>query len=325
MPSVWITGASSGFGKHTALALAGEGWQVFASMRNLDKGKTLLDDAEPLGVEDQIIVVETDVTSTASVKKSLSSILDQSGGALDVLFNCAGHTTIGAFEDMTEAEYRGVMDTNFFGTLATTHCVLPIMRDAGHGRIVVVSSNAVNTPHPLMSLYAASKWAVEGWAEALALEVEPFGLKVAVVQPGAHKTPFGENTSPIMPEESAYLEWVKRATPGMQNLDRWGRDPHQATAAIVSAIRDPEPLFRYHIGEDARFFSWLKGACPFEVRAWVTRAIVGLPQKNAFTEKETPDCVAGNLPEIVERVIKEASNNPAFAADMLCRLASVQH
>lgn len=316
MKSVLITGASSGFGAQAALDLAEQGWRVFASMRDLARGGALAEAAAAAGTGDRVSLVELDVTDPASVDAAVAQVLAATGGGLDALLNNAGYSLLGAFEDMSEADCRRQMETNFFGTLAVTRALLPVMRSAGRGRIVVISSNAVNTPHPMLSIYAASKWALEGWAEALNMELAPFGVEVVLVQPGAHRTPFATHVVPVMPPESAYKPWLDAAAAGVTNLDAWGRDPAKAAPAIVEAVTGTDVPFRTSVGEDSVAFSWIKGALPFEVRAWVVRAIVGIPASGALRPggaAPAPE-IAGTKGDIARRLVEAAGREPGIAA-----------
>lgn len=310
MKSILITGASSGFGMNTALALAKAGWRVFATSRDPAKGG-LKEAAIAEGVQNNIELLALDVTNNESVEQTVTTVLRKTGGTLDALLNNAGYSAMGAFEDWSDEECRRQMDTNFFGTLAVTRAVLPIMRKAQQGRIIVVSSNSVNAPHPMLAMYAASKWALEGWAEAMAMELAPFGVEIVLVQPGAHRTPFAQHVKPIFPEGSAYKQWMEVAMPGIGNLDAWGRDPQKAMAQIVAAITEPNPPFRRAIGEDTIAFSTLKGLFPYEVRAWAVRAIVGVPLAGQFVDaqqRETSESPV--LEQVLNRVVNAATQSP---------------
>ncbi len=321
MPSVLITGASSGFGKNVALALARAGWNVFATMRDISKGEALRSEATAGQCSDNLSLIELDVNDASSVGCAVESVLAKTGGTLDVLFANAGYSALGAFEDLSDEDCRCQMETNFFGALAVARAVIPVMRKAGHGRIVVVSSNAVNTPHPMLSIYAASKWAIEGWAEAVAMELAPFGVEVKVVQPGAHRTPFAEHVVPVMPASSPYKPWMDQAMPGVGNLDRWGRDADKATQTIVGAIADRDAPFHTKVGEDAIAFNALKGMFPFEVRAWAARAIAGLPAPNAFVEsKRTPQSEQRVLDQVLGRLSEAAASDTAGVAAVAAAL-----
>src|SRR5262245_32183938 len=176
MRSVLITGTSSGIGEATAVVLAKRGWRVFATMRNLNK-RVLLDRALKEAVVDAEIV-QLDVANGASIQAAVDAILAQTGNKLDAVVHNAGVAAAGALEDVPEAELRRVMDTNFFGVLELTRALLPTFRKQRSGRIVIVTSEAAFMGQPTNSIYCASKWALEGWAESVAYELEPFGIDV---------------------------------------------------------------------------------------------------------------------------------------------------
>jgi NAD(P)-dependent dehydrogenase (short-subunit alcohol dehydrogenase family) len=311
-----VTGASTGFGADVALAMAAKGWTVFASMRNPAKAAPLVDRAREAGCAGNVVPVQIDVTDAASVASGVACALEQTGGRLDALLNNAGFSVIAPFEEMTDADVRAQMETNFFGALAVTRAVLPAMRAAQCGRILTVTSNAVNTPHPMLSLYAASKWALEGWAEGLAMEVAPYGIEVGVVQPGAHRTPFASNVQFAMPEGSAYAAWLEAAGLSLGELDAWGRDPALAVAAIADLLDAPKLPFRTLVGEDTQIFAALKGAAPFEVRAMALRAITGAPAAGAFTMRDHEDS-ANEWPvasQIAKRVAGRLADDPELAS-----------
>lgn len=317
MRTVLVTGASTGFGRNAVLDLAQAGWRVFASMRDPARAGTLIADAGANG--ERISILPLDVTDPVSVDRAVAEATEQGGGGIDVLLNNAGYGLMGAFEDLSDADCRRQMETNFFGTLNVTRAVLPTMRARERGRVVVITSNACNAPHPLLSLYAASKWALEGWAEGLAMEIAPFGLDVVVVQPGAHRTPFASNVMPQMPHDSTYQRWLEQATPGIGMLDAWGREPDAAREAIVAAVSAPGHPFRTALGEDTVAFAALKGALPYEARAAALRAIVGLPAPGAFTTKG-PEGIAPPNP-LATRLAQVLRDDPALLTEALRLLA----
>ena len=203
MRSVLITGASAGIGLLAAVELAKRGWRVIATMRNLDRKGALAQS----GAAGNVDLVQLDVTDAASISRGVGETLAFCGAWLDAVVHNAGVAAAGAFEDVPEAEQRSVMETNFFGVMALTRALLPTFRDQRSGRILVVSSEAAFHGYPCNSIYAASKWAVEGWAESLAFEVEQFGIDVVLVEPGPYVTDIWQTSPRNASAGSAYRRW----------------------------------------------------------------------------------------------------------------------
>src|SRR5690348_3978730 len=174
--SVLITGTSTGIGLMTAALLASRGWRVFATMRTLEKRALLEQTLEKTGLQGRVEIEQLDVTSGASIAGAVESILARTGNKLDAVVHNAGVAAAGVLEDVPESELRRVMETNFFGVLGLTRALLPTFRAQGSGRIVIVSSEAAFMGQPANAIYCASKWAIEGWAEATAYELEPLGI-----------------------------------------------------------------------------------------------------------------------------------------------------
>ena len=186
MPTVLITGTSTGIGHVTTEVLAARGWRVFATMRDLTK-KGLLEAAlESAGV--RVSILQLDMGDAASIHAAVAAMLKQTGNAVDAVVHNAGVAVAGALEDLPQSEIRRVMETNFFGVLELTRALLPTFRAQNSGRIVVVSSQAGFVGQPANSIYCASKWALEGWAESMAYELDAFGIHVILVEPGPYKT-----------------------------------------------------------------------------------------------------------------------------------------
>ena len=187
--TIFITGASRGFGKLWAEALLQRGDNVIATARDL----SALDDLVST-YGDNILALQLDVNDRnadfASIQKAKEHF-----GSIDVLINNAGYGLFGAIEEMTEKEARDQMETNFFGLLWLSQAVLPIMRAQGHGHIIQLSSVLGLISRPVLGLYAASKFAVEGLSESLAAEVKGFGINVTIIEPTGFDTDWGGSSA----------------------------------------------------------------------------------------------------------------------------------
>ena len=271
MRSVLITGTSSGIGLATAVVLASRGWRVFATMRNLKK-KGLLDQSlSTAGVQDKVCVEELDVTSQASIQTATNSILALTGNALDAVVHNAGVAAAGALEDVPESEVRRVMETNFFGVLSLTRALLPTFRGQRRGRIVIVSSEAAFYGQPTNAIYCASKWAIEGWAEATAYELEPFGIDFVLVEPGPYRTAIWESTPRFQPAGSPYRSWVQQVFCAADaHATTMSRDPKEVALVIARALEARQPRFRYPVGLFARLNHFFRGKVP---TTWLRKAM----------------------------------------------------
>lgn len=279
MQSVLITGASSGFGMGAAVELARRGWTVYAGLRDTSKRGAL--DAALAAVHvpaERVRVISLDVTDRASVDAAVKTMLTETSGKVDAVLHNAGYTTAGFFEDLPDQEVRRLVETNFFGVLTLTRALLPSMRSRGRGRIAVMSSNAANVPHPMFSVYAATKWALEGWCEALAAEVHPFGVDVVILQPGAHRTEFATNAVPVCPDHSPYRRLFDAAAPRMAWIGRHQREPERAVRSIVHALETRRPRFRVRLGTDDKVAAAVKNLMPYRARERAVRWITGFDQ-----------------------------------------------
>ena len=227
MPSVLITGTSSGIGLVSAVEMARRGWTVIASMRDPARGERLREAAARAGVAERLAIEALDVTDAASFPDALARVLARAGGRLDAVVHNAGIAVGGAFEDLPEAELRRVMETNFFAVLALTRALLPTFRAQRQGRIVVVSSNSAFAGEPANSIYVASKWAIEGWAESLAYEVERFGIDVVLDRARPYRTEIWQSSPRILPEGSPYAPWLAPAR-GRDRREGDGQRPRPA-------------------------------------------------------------------------------------------------
>lgn len=273
MPSVLITGTSTGIGKVTAVELAKRGWRVFASMRNPERSAELEADIARAGVRGQVEIVQLDVTDAASIRAAVAKVLSLTGGRLDAVVHNAAMSVAGAFEDLPDDGVRRVMETNFFGVLALTKALLPTFRTQRRGRILIVSSEVAFFGMPANSIYTASKWAIEGWAESLAYDVTPFGIDVIIVEPGPTRTSIWTTTERIRPPDSPYRTLLQQLyTAGDAHSAATAGDPVRVAQKIGRALGARKPKFRYPVGPLSNFNHFARGKIPTRLlRAAITR------------------------------------------------------
>jgi len=277
MRTVLITGTSTGFGLVTAVELAKRGWRVFATMRNLAKRAPLEAALAKAGVRDSVEIAELDVTDPASVAEGVARTLKATSGRLDAVVHNAGVAVGGAFEDIPDADLRRVMETNFWGVLELTRALLPTFRAQRAGRIIIVSSESGFAGQPANSIYCASKWAIEGWAESLAFEVSRFGIDVVLVEPGPYVTDIWGSSPRISPEGSAYRAWsqyVFRA--GDAHVAAKGRDPIEVAQRIAHLVEARRPSFRNPVGRIAHISHFMRGKIPSPFWRWIAEHYLGL-------------------------------------------------
>jgi NAD(P)-dependent dehydrogenase (short-subunit alcohol dehydrogenase family) len=226
-----VTGASSGFGRLTAQTLAADGWRVYATMRNVANAGAATD-LKKAGIS----VVELDVTSDASVDAAAKTILSEAG-AVDVLVNNAGTGFFGIEEAFTPAAAERQFATNVIGPLRVNRAFLPSMRERRSGLVVYVSSVVGRMIVPFGGIYTASKWALEALAETSSYELAPFGIDVAIVEPGAYATDiFGKITAADdSARVTAYGDVAKYSEQLSERLGASAqeRDPQEVADAIV--------------------------------------------------------------------------------------------
>lgn len=279
MPAVLITGTSTGIGHVTTEVLAARGWHVFATMRNLTRKDSLEGALKNAGLQDRVIIEQLDISDSASIHAAVASILTQTDNRLDAVVHNAGVAVAGVLEDLPQSEIRRVMETNFFGVLELTRALLPTFRAQGHGRIVVISSQAGFAGQPANSIYCASKWALEGWAESIAYELDAFGIHVIVIEPGPYRTQIWSSTPRLQPAGSAYLPWLRQVFRGAdQHEARTARDPKEVADVVADALETPRPRFRYPVGFFARLDHFLRGKIPTRLIRRGTTRYLGLPR-----------------------------------------------
>jgi NAD(P)-dependent dehydrogenase (short-subunit alcohol dehydrogenase family) len=260
-----ITGSSSGFGLLTAIELAKAGFRVVASMRDMGRRGRLDEAAAAAGVAAKIDVRRLDVTEIDTIPAFVEAVA-HAYGRIDVLINNAGFAVAGFAEDIKLEELRTQFETNFFGPVALTKAVLPVMRHQRSGHIIMISSIGGLAGAVTISSYSASKFALEGWTEALRLEVNALGIKVVLVEPGSFQTDIWTRGA-VMGEKA-----TTEASPNFQRSLKMRervdaipkRDPMEVAELIARVAQDPNPRLRYLVGTDAKIQLALKRILPWK-------------------------------------------------------------
>ncbi|MDO6429291.1 SDR family oxidoreductase [Flavitalea sp. BT771] len=255
---IFITGASRGFGKIWAEAFLRRGDKVAATARNTD---TLADLKRTYG--DALLPMQLDVTDRAASFAAINQA-KKHFGRLDVVINNAGYGLFGAIEETSEQEARAQMEANVFGLLWVTQAALPIMRAQGEGHIIQVSSILGVATLPVLGLYNASKFAVEGLSETLATEVKGFGIKVTLVEPNGFTTDWG-GPSAVHTTPMKEYEPVKAAFHASASPDFFG-NPEATTDAILKLVDSPNPPLRLFLGKVA--LPWAKQVYADRLTTW---------------------------------------------------------
>jgi NAD(P)-dependent dehydrogenase (short-subunit alcohol dehydrogenase family) len=247
-----VTGSSSGIGLATSIALARNGYLTYATMRNLAKRDSIQSIADKQHLS--IRVVQLDVTDENSIKSAIQSILSEAG-RIDLLVNNAGYVLTGAFEDIGINEIKALYETNVFGVIRVTQAVLPIMRKQGSGRIINISSGAGRIGYPGGSAYVSSKFALEGLSESMVYEIEQFGIRTVLVEPGFVRTKIGENmaiSKKIQDPNSPYSQMMQMMSSNQERMLENGSDADPVASVVAEAATAKEPNFRYLAGKDVQ-------------------------------------------------------------------------
>ena len=250
--NVFITGASSGIGKATALYLAERGYTVIATSRNVSRLDGLHEEAEKRNLA--IISVELDINSEDDVAFIVPELIERYG-AIDALVNNAGFGMWGPVEILSDTELKSQFETNFFAAVRMMRAVLPAMIKQQHGTIVNISSVLGRIGTPFNGAYVSSKFALEGISESLKTEVQPFGVRVAMVEPGLFRTNFPDNSirgEAAGGENMAYTPYIRQYSDNREMFHRFGGNPVRVARVVHKVITSPSPNFRNPVGIDAR-------------------------------------------------------------------------
>lgn len=243
--TVLITGTSSGFGKVATELLARRGWNVIATMRSPQGGE--------FADLPNVLVHQLDVTNPETIAPAIAAGIDRFG-AIDAVINNAGGLVLGAFESVPDAAARELFEVNAFGVFNVIRAILPHFRSRRSGTILNISSAVALVPMPLLSLYTATKCAIEGFSESLAFELAPFGIRVKVLEPGAALTGI---TSRVfdefqkLPKIADYEPVINHIT-GIQaaNASNGMASAEDIAIGIVAALEDESPRLRYVQAEE---------------------------------------------------------------------------
>ncbi|MCR4435507.1 MAG: SDR family oxidoreductase [Clostridiales bacterium] len=261
---VLVTGASSGIGKAIAEKLAMEGYKVYGTSRN----QRLEDEDSPVirsGAKGGFLkILKMDVCSEESVKRAVGHVIEREG-TINILINNAGFGIGGAVEDTTAEEAFRQFDTNFFGVLRMCRNVIPVMRAQGKGLIINIGSVAGLISIPFQSMYSASKYAVEAMSEVLRMEVQPFGIKVTLIEPGDTKTGFTKNRQAAQAAEkntSVYRDRYEKAINAMAVSEMNGPGPDKVVNVVLKVIEMKNPPVRKVVGVSYKLIVFLKRILP---------------------------------------------------------------
>lgn len=269
---VLITGASSGFGLLTAVELVKQGFFVIATMRNVENNGDLIKLIRERGFENSLDIQPLDVTKAKQIEELKQYVLGKYG-RIDILINNAGYCLGGVVEDVSMGEWKQQFETNFFGTVAVTKELLPMMREKRSGKIINLGSISGQFGFPGMAPYTSSKFAVAGFSESLRLELLPFNVYVSLVEPGSYKTniwdkSLGEIKLDIESEYYPFLVGLfKEAKKSATNAG----DPMEVVGTIVKICRASSPRFRYPIGKGAKVIGLVKKIVPWSIVEWAVR------------------------------------------------------
>jgi NAD(P)-dependent dehydrogenase (short-subunit alcohol dehydrogenase family) len=268
--TVFITGASSGIGKATVELFLAKGWQVVATMRNPEVHSDM-------NHRSNVLLLPLDVTDPLSISRAVEGALNRFG-TIDVLVNNAGFGTMGAFELATEEQMIAQFNTNVFGSMRLVKAILPTMRAQKSGTIINITSVAGRITSPLYSLYCSSKFAVEGFTEALYYELRPWNIKLKLVEPGPIKTEFNGRSKMELNENdnSTYADIHKKVKCFYDKLFGRAEQPEVVAKTIFKAASSTCYRLRYPAGVAGKFMLAATRIMPLWKLRWLQRTLMGL-------------------------------------------------
>jgi NAD(P)-dependent dehydrogenase (short-subunit alcohol dehydrogenase family) len=268
MKTVLITGTSSGIGKATVKYFSENGWNVAATMRTPSK-------ETELGKLPNVKLYQLDVTDDASIQAAINGAIKDFGG-IDAIVNNAGYGAVGIFEKATKEQIQKQFDTNVFGVMNVTRQILPYFRNKKSGTIINVTSMGGRITFPIYSVYHGTKWAVEGWAEALNFELRPFNIQVKNVEPGAIKTDFYERSMDLFKKDGLtdYDNYEQVAYKNSQAAGETAPGPEVVAKTIFKAATDGSSKLRYPASVQTSMLLFIRWLLPLNWFMGIVRSIV---------------------------------------------------
>lgn len=307
--TVVITGASRGLGFAAAVRLYREGWRVVAAMRTPEHAVPLLRAATGAGRDDdRLIPVQLDLTDPESISAAGTAILEAVGAPYGLVHN-AGISAAGMVEETDMALWQAMLATSVLGPVALTQALLPAMRAAGEGRIVLVSSAAGVRGQPGTAPYSAAKGALERWGESMAVEIAPFGLGVTVLVAGTYDTEIitDAGTTDDRNFGGPYARLHATMNTRGRFAIRFARPPERFTDGLVGALADTKPFRRRGVGPDASMLLGLNRILPAPGMHHVSRIVLGIPRQGAMQDGAWPLTWAQRAMVLAVRVIPPPS------------------
>jgi len=266
--TILITGTSSGIGKATAQYFQKAGWNVIATMRHPEKEKDLTD-------SNNLKILQLDVTDIESIRKAVNDSIKQFGG-IDVLVNNAAYNLTGCFEGGQPEQIQSLFDVDVFGVMNVTREIIPHFRENKKGTIINITSLGGRIGMPLGSFYASAKFAIEGFSESIRFELSKLGIKVKLVEPGAIKTNFADNTIIVRKKDvPSYEETIEKRLAAYDKRRATLSDPVVVSKIIYKAATDNNDKLRYLAGSDAKLFWRVRTLLPFGMFSKMLKRMAG--------------------------------------------------
>jgi NAD(P)-dependent dehydrogenase (short-subunit alcohol dehydrogenase family) len=282
--TVVVTGASRGLGRATAAHLHRAGWTVLAAMRTPDRDLAALRaEAKAADGDPRLIPIRLDLDDDRSVAAAADEIVERVGAPFGIVHN-AGVAGVGSIEEMPLDAWEQIFSTNLFGPVRLTKALMPSLRAAGRGRIVLVSSQGAIRGMPAIGAYSAAKGALERWGESLSQEVAPFGVGVSIVVTGTFKTDILELTTTWEDTTGPYAPMHLGLRRTGDRILRIARAPRSFAPAIETALADTGPIRRHAVGLDAQLLLLGRRVVPGRVLQRLTGAAIGIPAPGSLLD-----------------------------------------